>query len=277
MGSGTLIYTRFNAFRYDGACARENVVVLTLVRMYRSRNLIDHAMISLLRAPALPFMPTQPENVFVGEDGCLKIGDFGLSRPDCEKSLPPSAGEAQHDVAKAAAADAAGIIVPRHVTDSCANDHTTGVGTASYASPEQLQGRRYGLRSDMFSLGLMLLELCCCFTTTHERAAAFQSMRNPDGAAPLHLAERAPEIAALAELLCRTTVEHRPSAAGALERLDRIIEHCGCARCNTIPIGGGAVRESVRGGGYESDESGDSRLREELAAKTRIVEEQVLI
>lgn len=232
---------------------------------YRSRHDIS-------RAPAFLFVFTQPENVFVGEDGCLKIGDFGLSRPDCEKSLPSSAGEAQHD-----AADAGGVIVPRHVTDSSSNDHTTGVGTASYASPEQLQGRRYGLRSDMFSLGLMLLELSCCFTTTHERAGAFQSMRSPEGSAPLHLVERAPEIAALAELLCRTTVEHRPSAAEALERLDRIIEHCGCAACKTVPVGGGAVRESVRGGGYESDESGDARLREELAAKTRIVEEQARI
>lgn len=218
----------------------------------------------------------------MGEDGCLKIGDFGLSRPDCDE--PKSASPADRDSDQThSAQDEATIIVPlvgrnthknpdnghHHSGTASGDGHTTGVGTASYASPEQLEGRRYGLHTDLFSLGLVLLELCCCFTTTHERAAAFQSMRDPNGAAPVHLAERSPAIAGLAELLCRTTVERRPSAAEALEKLDRIMGQCGCRGCR------GAVGAGI-GGGYDSEGSEDARiLREELAAKTRIVEQQV--
>lgn len=234
----------------------------------------------------------QPENVFVGEDDCLKIGDFGLSRTEAtmaaaaaaaaESEPEPEPEQEAEDATGAqrsprfppasAAQEAEDLldpleaaIVPRRPSDPSSEGHTTGVGTASYASPEQLQGHQYGVRSDLFSLGLVLLELCCRFTTTHERAAAFQSMRRQDGAAPCHLAERSPAIAQLAELLCRTVPEQRPSAAEVLERLDALDGHCGCPGC---PGGGRGVQDSK--------ESGDVRLREELAAKTRKVEEQVL-
>lgn len=167
--------------------------------------------------------------------------------------------------------------------------HTTGVGTASYASPEQLQGRRYGVRSDLFSLGLVLLELCCCFTTTHERADAFQSMRRPDGSAPPHLSKRSPAIARLAELLCRTVPEQRPSAAEMLEHLDALDGKCGCDGCpGGIPFGadrkgGRSGSGNLRGGGgggiggHGHGHPDDSGLREELAAKTRKVEEQEVL
>lgn len=225
----------------------------------------------------------------MGEDGCLKIGDFGLSRTEATIAAatavagaePEDSTSAEGDprVHPAPAAheveveDLEAAMVPRHPSDAGSEGHTTGVGTASYASPEQLQGHQYGVRSDLFSLGLVLLELCCRFTTTHERAAAFQSMRRADGEAPSHLAERSPAIAQLAELLCRTATEQRPSAAEVLERLDAMDGLCGCRDCPGGVFGGG--RGGGGWGGHESEESGDVRLREELAAKTRKVEEQV--
>lgn len=204
----------------------------------------------------------------MGEDGCLKIGDFGLSRTEA------AAADATASASIAGGTDPLlrEAIVPRPARGE---GHTTGVGTASYASPEQLQGRQYGVRSDLFSLGLVLLELCCCFTTTHERADAFQSIRHPDGAAPAHLTSRSPAIAQLAELLCRTVPEQRPSAAEVLERLDALGGSCGCDGC---PGSAGLRRMGFNGrsgSAGDLEDVGDVRLREELAAKTRKVQEQV--
>jgi serine/threonine protein kinase len=55
---------------------------------------------------------------------------------------------------------------------------TAGVGTASYAAPEQVASRKYGTKADIFSLGLLLLELLCCFSTEHERVLTFQDCRH---------------------------------------------------------------------------------------------------
>lgn len=231
----------------------------------------------------------QPENIFVGDDGCLKIGDFGLSRTeavvraeDIDTDLPVGGSGGESPIRPDIVEDPGNkdteaiVLHPEHPPAS--GIHTTGVGTASYASPEQLQGRRYGIRSDLFALGLVLLELCCAFTTTHERAGAFQSMREPTGAAPAHLKARTPEIAELAELLCRTMPEKRPSAVEVLERLDRLRGKCGCHGCpgsdgigGQHAIGGGDIHQGMAG----ANETIDAGLREQLAAKTRKVEEQV--
>ena len=55
---------------------------------------------------------------------------------------------------------------------------TAGVGTASYAAPEQVVSRDYGTAADIFSLGLILLELLCCFSTEHERLQTFYDCRH---------------------------------------------------------------------------------------------------
>ncbi|PHH61036.1 hypothetical protein CDD81_858 [Ophiocordyceps australis] len=67
----------------------------------------------------------KPENVFLGDDNSVKLGDFGLS-----KMIQT------HDFA------------------------STYVGTPFYMSPEICAGERYTLKSDIWSLGCIVFELC---------------------------------------------------------------------------------------------------------------------
>lgn len=71
----------------------------------------------------------KPSNCFVGEDGTVKVGDFGLS------VSTEGAGDTQ--------LTATGTIL----------------GTPTYASPEQLQGRKLDLRSDIYAVGATLFYL----------------------------------------------------------------------------------------------------------------------
>ncbi|KAF4620160.1 hypothetical protein G7Y89_g14660 [Cudoniella acicularis] len=67
----------------------------------------------------------KPENVFLGEDNSVKLGDFGLSKM-----------MQSHDFA------------------------STYVGTPFYMSPEICNAERYTLKSDIWSLGCIIYELC---------------------------------------------------------------------------------------------------------------------
>ncbi|CAA7270881.1 unnamed protein product [Cyclocybe aegerita] len=75
----------------------------------------------------------KPDNVFLDENGTVKLGDFGLS-----KALPQA---------------------------SFAN---TYVGTPYYMSPELMQEKAYDSKSDIWSLGCLIYELCALKPPFHE-------------------------------------------------------------------------------------------------------------
>jgi serine/threonine protein kinase len=55
---------------------------------------------------------------------------------------------------------------------------TTHVGTSTYLSPEQESDKPYNEKVDIFALGLILCELCCKFSTSHERIATLNDLKN---------------------------------------------------------------------------------------------------
>lgn len=99
---------------------RLSIAQATLVGLEAARGL-DHA-----HRQGLVHRDLKPANLLFGDDGRLRIADFGLARA----------------LADAAVTEPAGAVL----------------GTARYASPEQAQGRPLSGPSDVYSLALVLIE-----------------------------------------------------------------------------------------------------------------------
>lgn len=80
----------------------------------------------------------KPDNIMIDAEGRPKILDFGLAKL--------MAGDALSDTATA-------------VRDSVETRRGAIVGTVAYMSPEQAEGKTIDIRSDIFSLGIVLYEM----------------------------------------------------------------------------------------------------------------------
>ncbi|KAG9400327.1 hypothetical protein AC1031_010544 [Aphanomyces cochlioides] len=118
----------------------------------------------------------KPSNIFMTRDGSIKIGDFGLSKLLAEVMH----GQATSDGIESSSVDLR---------------HTQGVGTMSYASPEQVAGQYYDVKVDSFSLGVIVLELFVPFETKMERASTLQDLRVHPCRLPPLVTEKYPKIA----------------------------------------------------------------------------------
>lgn len=55
--------------------------------------------------------------------------------------------------------------------------HTAHVGTHLYMSPEQMNGQVYNYKVDIYSLGIIFLELLIPFSTDMERVIALSNLK----------------------------------------------------------------------------------------------------
>ncbi|XP_032839474.2 eukaryotic translation initiation factor 2-alpha kinase 1 [Tyto alba] len=137
----------------------------------------------------------KPRNIFLyGSDHHVKIGDFGLA---CKDLLWDDADQ-------------------WFKTEKINGlTHTSGVGTCLYASPEQLQGSHYDFKSDMYSVGVILLELFQPFGTEMERTEVLTHLRN--GQIPHTFYKKWPIQAKYIKLLTSQRSTERPTAAQLCE------------------------------------------------------------
>ncbi|GMF26229.1 unnamed protein product [Phytophthora lilii] len=164
----------------------------------------------------------KPDNIFIHGD-VAKIGDFGLS-----KSVFAESG-------------ADGSVSPRERLQELGlsdGDHTTALGTFTYASPEQLGYRfsssnvlknaatrlksaKYSIKSDIFALGVILLELCCPFSTMMERSQVLTAVRH--GVVPQKARQHFPMEMDLVLRMTSIDPGERPTSEEVCEQLRKIL------------------------------------------------------
>ena len=142
----------------------------------------------------------KPENIFIDSSGDLRIGDFGLARPG-EYRMPESSKDPS-----------------MHHPGSFTKD----VGTAWYVAPEVRSSGvgKYDQRADMYSLGIIFLEMNVPFATGMERATALDPLAKENHKLPSGLA--IPEKNTQARILM-SLIEYQPSQRpNCPELLDQI-------------------------------------------------------
>ncbi|KAG1056619.1 hypothetical protein G6F46_007297 [Rhizopus delemar] len=109
------------------------------------------------------------------------------------------------------------------VTDSCSSskrlspkekkrNRTMGVGTRTYAAPEQLAGTTYDEKADIYSLGIILFELFYPFSTAMERSNVLNDLKMK-GEMPEGFEERYPTESKWIRQMMHPDPSQRPSAS----------------------------------------------------------------
>ena len=148
----------------------------------------------------------KPSNAVLGEGGEIKLLDFGLA------SLDPARGNGS-----------VGHELLERTETLDLEDHpgvarsATVFGTPRYMAPELLEGGMASRRSDIFSLGAVIYELCCGYFPERDPAGAVPSLRNAAHAVHPRL------LAVIERCLAADPAARFASAEEVLDALEQVL------------------------------------------------------
>ncbi|CAB4004207.1 eukaryotic translation initiation factor 2-alpha kinase 1-like [Paramuricea clavata] len=169
--------------------------------------------VNYIHSQGLIHRDLKPSNIFLHRDKRyddsyeyrVKIGDFGLARTDLFRADPPNGTEFTSLIEP---------LTPLFPGDSPSvaspSSQTLGVGTCTYASPEQLHNKEYCFKVDIYSLGIVLFEFFQPFNTDMEKHKCIKDLRK--GVVPHEFRQLWPEQTDLILLMMAKDPENRPTA-----------------------------------------------------------------
>jgi serine/threonine protein kinase len=164
-----------------------------------------------VHAQGLIHRDLKPSNCFMDDSELIKIGDFGLSR---------ESGSNDDDIQN----QGSEFILDNDVIET-KQDITAGVGTTTYVSPEQKIGSDYDASTDVFSLGIILFELCYPMLTGMERMMVFSSIRKQKFPTDWNntVAKQFPSIHKLIKDMLSHDPKSRPSSAEVTKKIELLL------------------------------------------------------
>jgi serine/threonine protein kinase len=101
------------------------------------------------------------------------------------------------------------------LSQSSSTEHTSGVGTMVYASPEQIHEQSYDEKTDIYSLGIIFFELLYFMSTKMERAHLLGNLRK--NILPPDFLKNYPKESAFILWLMAPSPEDRPTVTQILK------------------------------------------------------------
>ncbi|KAI9475740.1 MAG: kinase-like domain-containing protein, partial [Benjaminiella poitrasii] len=193
----------------------------------------DQGLIHRDLKPSNIFLSMPNGSAYVNDAWVPKIGDFGLAAeviddeetgdavmvPTPISSIPPSPilGPCEDSDSQPQLQTTGQHLIRRPKRPTPRRAQTIGVGTRTYASPEQLAipAQAYDEKADIYSLGIILFELFQPFTTGMERADSIDKLKR--GIFPEGFLEMYPKVAALIIWMMDHKPAQRPTAHQLLE------------------------------------------------------------